>query len=138
MDKEEKEEAEGKPNGEGREEGKIEFKKEEEEAKKDWPAEARVGARPELETGRLVMTVDGQQKQLPFGPRDLLTTATMLDGDKVSNISCSRSHTLMFMFGKIISNDRCKKEWHHGDVDFVNQQVVDAATLTLTQSIKVC
>ncbi|XP_042357606.1 serine/arginine repetitive matrix protein 2-like [Plectropomus leopardus] len=29
------------------------------------------------------MTIDGQQKQLPFGPDDLLTAATMLDGDKV-------------------------------------------------------
>lgn len=31
------------------------------------------------------MTIDGQQKQLPFGPTDLLTTATMLDGDKVGD-----------------------------------------------------
>ncbi|XP_038154268.1 uncharacterized protein LOC119791943 isoform X3 [Cyprinodon tularosa] len=35
------------------------------------------------ETGRLVMTINGQQKQLPFGPNDLLTMATMLVGDKV-------------------------------------------------------
>ncbi|KAM8858723.1 uncharacterized protein AB9W97_019153 isoform 2-T2 [Spinachia spinachia] len=35
------------------------------------------------EMGRLVMTIDGQQKLLPFGPNDLLSTATMLDGDKV-------------------------------------------------------
>lgn len=34
--------------------------------------------------GRLVMTVDGQQKQLPFCQSDLLSTATMFDGDRVS------------------------------------------------------
>lgn len=38
------------------------------------------------EMGRLVMTIDGQQKLLPFGPNDLLSTATMLDGDKVRAI----------------------------------------------------
>lgn len=64
------EEAEEKPEGE---EGKMEIKKE----------EAGGGAKPDPEMGRLVMTIDGQQKQLPFGPNDLLTTATMLDGDKV-------------------------------------------------------
>ncbi|XP_051936565.1 serine/arginine repetitive matrix protein 1 isoform X1 [Hippocampus zosterae] len=35
------------------------------------------------EAGLLVMTVDGRQKQLPFGPADLLSAATMLTGDKV-------------------------------------------------------
>lgn len=42
------------------------------------------GAAGEEELGRLVMTVDGQQKQLPFGPIDLLSRATMLIGDKVN------------------------------------------------------
>ncbi|KAM9727785.1 uncharacterized protein ACNS7B_018142 [Menidia menidia] len=43
------------------------------------------------ELGRLVMTVDGQQRQLPFSRRDLLTMATMLDGDKVRfNIATHR------------------------------------------------
>lgn len=84
MDEDEKEEAGGKPDREGGEEGKMQMKKEDEaEVKKDQMAEARAGAKPDPEMGRLVMTVDGQQKQLPFGPRDLLTTATMLDGDKV-------------------------------------------------------
>lgn len=61
---------------------KTEVKKEE----KDHPADAAAegGAKLEPELGRLVMTIDGQQKQLMFGPDDLLSTATMLDGDKVS------------------------------------------------------
>lgn len=72
MDEEEKE-TNGKPEGE---EGKMEVKKEEEEEKKAAPSD------PEI--GRLVMTVDGQQKQLTFTTMDLLSTATMMDGDKVS------------------------------------------------------
>lgn len=44
-------------------------------------------AKPESGMGRLVMTVDGQQKQLSFGPNDLLSTATMFDGDKVRVLS---------------------------------------------------
>ncbi len=85
MDDDEKEEGEAKPEGEGGEEGKVEMKKEdeEEEVKKDQLAEAGGGAKPSPEMGRLVMTIDGQQKQLSFGPKDLLTGATMLDGDKV-------------------------------------------------------
>lgn len=42
------------------------------------------GAKAELGMGRLVMTVDGQQKQLSFLHNDLLSTATMFDGDRVS------------------------------------------------------
>lgn len=42
------------------------------------------GAEAELGMGRLVMTVDGQQKQLPFCHSDLLSSATMFDGDRVS------------------------------------------------------
>lgn len=38
---------------------------------------------PESGMGRLVMTIDRQQKQLHFCPNDLLSTATMFDGDKV-------------------------------------------------------
>ena len=53
------------------------------EVKKDQPTDIRSGVKPQQEMGRLVMTVDGQQKQLPFSPRDLLSSATMLDGDKV-------------------------------------------------------
>lgn len=42
----------------------------------------------EPEQGRLVMTVAGVQKQQTFGAVDILTEATMLDGDKVRfNIS---------------------------------------------------
>ncbi|XP_037638022.1 uncharacterized protein si:dkeyp-121d4.3 isoform X2 [Sebastes umbrosus] len=79
MDEGEKEEAEGKPEGE---EGKEE---EEEVKKKKQSVEAGGGAaeKPDPEMGRLVMTIDGEQKQLTFGPNDLLSTATMLDGDKV-------------------------------------------------------
>lgn len=54
-----------------------------EEVTKEKPPEAEVKTKPDVEVGRLVMTIDGQQKQLTFGPKDLLTTATMLDGDKV-------------------------------------------------------
>lgn len=43
-----------------------------------------IGAEVDSMMGRLVMTVAGVQKQLTFGPNDLLSTATMLDGDKVS------------------------------------------------------
>ncbi|XP_040905011.1 uncharacterized protein si:dkeyp-121d4.3 isoform X2 [Toxotes jaculatrix] len=87
MDEDEKQKTEGR-------EGKMEVKKEKEdevEVKKDQPAVAGGGAKPDPEMGRLVMTVDGHQKQLPFGPSDLLTTATMLDGDKVRfNIATHR------------------------------------------------
>ena len=72
-DEDEKEEAEEKADGE---KGKV-------EVKKDQQTDIRGGVKPQQEMGRLVMTVDGQQKQLPFSPRDLLSSATMLDGDKV-------------------------------------------------------
>ncbi|XP_061693309.1 uncharacterized protein si:dkeyp-121d4.3 [Syngnathoides biaculeatus] len=46
--------------------------------------------RPE-EAGLLVMTIEACQKQLPFGPTDLLTGATMLTGDKVRfNVATNR------------------------------------------------
>ncbi|KAM9847970.1 uncharacterized protein ACBR49_009236 [Aulostomus maculatus] len=52
---------------------------------------ARNQAKPTADMGRLVMTINGQQKQLPFGHADLLTGATMLDGDKVRfNIATHR------------------------------------------------
>ncbi|KAM7385975.1 hypothetical protein PAMP_002008 [Pampus punctatissimus] len=84
----EAEEAEEKSEGE---EGKTKTK----EVKEDQPAEAggesRSNAEPDAEMGRLVMTIDGQQKQLPFSHSDLLTSATMLDGDKVRfNIATHR------------------------------------------------
>lgn len=44
------------------------------------------GADGPEEAGRLVMTIHGRQKQLPFGPDDLLSAATMLTGDKVSSL----------------------------------------------------
>ncbi|KAM6922319.1 uncharacterized protein PEZ65_010742 isoform 1-T1 [Lycodopsis pacificus] len=73
MDKDKKEEAEG-------EEGKMEMKEEDQQVSQA-AGGAAVKADPAM--GRLVMTIDGQQKLLPFGPNDLLSTATMLDGDKV-------------------------------------------------------
>lgn len=47
------------------------------------------GVKAELGMGRLVMTVDGQQKQLSFCQIDLLSTATMFDGDRVSSCPLS-------------------------------------------------
>lgn len=49
--------------------------------------EVSTGAEVDREMGRLVMTVAGEQKQLTFCPNDLLSTATMMDGDKVSGHS---------------------------------------------------
>lgn len=71
-----------------KEEGKVKKErvgiKTEEEEDKGLPDAAGGGAKAEPGAGRLVMTVDGQQKQLPFGQSDLLSTATMFDGDRVS------------------------------------------------------
>lgn len=93
MDEEEKEDV-GKSAGE---EQKMEVKKEvEDEAMKSQSTEDEGGAKPEPEMGRLVMTIDGQQKQLPFGPNDLLSTATMLDGDKVSQSDLPFNNTYIF------------------------------------------
>lgn len=63
------------------EDQKVAIKQEEEEK------EVSKAAGVEREMGRLVMTVAGEQKLLTFGPNDLLSTATMLDGDKVSGKS---------------------------------------------------
>lgn len=64
----------------------IKTEEEEEEMKNQSTAAGPEGkAKPERDLGRLVMTVSGVQKQLPFSPNDLLSTATMLDGDKVSD-----------------------------------------------------
>lgn len=64
---------------------RVQVKIEKEEEDKHLPdAIAAGGAKAELGMGRLVMTVDGQQKQLPFCPSDLLSSATMFDGDRVS------------------------------------------------------
>lgn len=60
---------------------KITIKEEEEDK------EVSTGTEVDQVMGRLVMTVAGVQKQLNFGPNDLLSTATMLDGDKVSGKS---------------------------------------------------
>lgn len=78
-DEDEKQEAEAKSDKEGGEVGNLNVKKDEEGVKKKNEFVGAAGA----EMGRLVMTIDGQQKQLSFSPKDLLTTATMLDGDKV-------------------------------------------------------
>lgn len=64
---------------------RVQIKIEKEEEDKHLPdAIAGAGAKAELGMGRLVMTVDGQQKQLSFRHNDLLSTATMFDGDRVS------------------------------------------------------
>lgn len=85
MDEDEKQEMKEEPTGE---EQKMEVKKEEEEeGTKNRLTENEIAvvgkSKPEPEMGRLVMTINGQQKQLPFAIDDLLSTATMLDGDKV-------------------------------------------------------
>nr|XP_033933136.1 serine/arginine repetitive matrix protein 2 [Pseudochaenichthys georgianus] len=59
------------------EEGKQDLKKEEEVMKSE--AVQQGGAL----IGRLVTTIKDEQKHLPFGPEDMISTATMLDGDKV-------------------------------------------------------
>lgn len=69
------------------EEHKVEIKKEDEDevtkigARDDTAACG--GAKLDPAMGRLVMTIEGSQKQLPFSSSDLLSTATMLHGDKV-------------------------------------------------------
>lgn len=68
---------------EGKERLKIKVEKEAEDKHLPDPNAGGGGAKQDSGMGRLVMTVDGQQKQLPFCPNDLLSTATMFDGDRV-------------------------------------------------------
>ncbi|XP_061915339.1 uncharacterized protein si:dkeyp-121d4.3 isoform X1 [Entelurus aequoreus] len=56
---------------------------EEEKSKEEAGGGAESQSSPPEELGRLVMTVEGQQKVLTFGLTDMLTRATMLVGDKV-------------------------------------------------------
>lgn len=74
---------------EGAEEAeRMKIKVEKEEDDKPLPdANGGREAKAEPSMGRLVMTVDGQQKQLSFCPNDLLSTATMFDGDRVRLLS---------------------------------------------------
>lgn len=81
VEKMEEDEREGKAVEKEEREESVQVKTEKEEEDKCLPGG---GAKAELAMGRLVMTVDGQQKQLPFCPNDLLSTATMFDGDRVS------------------------------------------------------
>lgn len=77
-----------KEEGAEEEEERMEIKVKKEEDDKPLPdANAGGEAKPEPSMGRLVMTVDGQQKQLSFCPNDLLSTATMFDGDRVRVLS---------------------------------------------------
>lgn len=70
------------------EEERMKIKVEKEEDDKPLPdANGGGEAKAEPSMGRLVMTVDGQQKQLSFCPNDLLSTATMFDGDRVRLLS---------------------------------------------------
>lgn len=84
MDEAEKEGEEGKH---ASEEQKVEIKKEDEDevtkngARDDTAACSVAKLDPAM--GRLVMTIEGHQKQLSFSSSDLLSTATMLHGDKV-------------------------------------------------------
>lgn len=77
----------------------MEIKTEEEEVEmknRSTAAGPEGEAKPE-HLGRLVMTVSGVQKQLPFSPNDLLSTATMLDGDKVSDDITALSQSEPFL-----------------------------------------
>lgn len=79
MDEAEKEGEEGRH---ASEEQKVEIKKEDEDESQEDPA-ACGAAKLDPAMGRLVMTIEGHQKQLSFSSSDLLSTATMLHGDKV-------------------------------------------------------
>lgn len=95
---EEKEKKEEEEKNEEEEEVKNEEEKEEEkeedrlEKTNPEPPEVADKEQPEPETGQLVMTLCGKQKQLSFSAKDLLTTATMLVGDKV------RIQLILFIF----------------------------------------
>lgn len=89
MEKTDNKEEEEKPEAVEKKEVKnveeVKYSEEQKDLKNSEEKPVAVGGRGKTDTeiGRLVMTVDGQQKQLFFGRKDLLTTATMLDGDKV-------------------------------------------------------
>lgn len=90
MEKTEEDEREGKAVEEEDVKERMEIKVAKEEDDKHFPdANAGGGAKPEPGMGRLVMTIEGQQKQLSFSPSDLLSTATMFDGDRVRVLSSS-------------------------------------------------
>lgn len=85
VEKMEEDEKDGKAVEEEEKDESVQIKTEKEEEDKCFPGAIPGGvAKMELGMGRLVMTVDGRQKQLPFCPNDLLSTATMFDGDRVS------------------------------------------------------
>lgn len=83
MEKTEENEKDGKI-VENEEKKRVQIKIEKEDKDKHLPDAITEGVKAELGMGRLVMTVDGQQKQLSFCQNDLLSTATMFDGDRVS------------------------------------------------------
>lgn len=61
-----------------------EEQKDNEEEQKEVKEEKKDDLELKPDSGLLVMTIDGQQKKLWFGRKDLLTHATMMVGDKVS------------------------------------------------------
>ena len=76
--------AEAKPEGE--KPPVVEVKKENEEVSVDDKKPDESEKSKDADMGRLVMTVAGEQKQLAFRRRDLLCIATMMVGDKVTQL----------------------------------------------------
>ena len=73
---------------------KVEVKEEQEERPVDGqPAGGKEKERPDR--GRLVMTIAGEQKMLHFDPIDVMTSATMMVGDKVSHWGGSINNSLI-------------------------------------------
>lgn len=69
------------------------------------------GADGPEEAGRLVMTIHGRQKQLPFGPDDLLSAATMLTGDKVSSLDAVERAHRPALLRTDVTVSRCASTW---------------------------
>ncbi|XP_028323961.1 uncharacterized protein LOC114476556 isoform X2 [Gouania willdenowi] len=82
------------------------------------------GAKEDSAKGRLVMTVDGQQKQLSFGLKDIMSTPTMMVGDKVRfNIATNpESKETRAMFVEILpdSFEESNEQRHQGIVIELN------------------
>ena len=75
---------------------KVEVKEEQEERPVDGqPAGGKEKEKERPDRGRLVMTIAGEQKMLHFDPIDVMTSATMMVGDKVSHWGGSINNCLI-------------------------------------------
>lgn len=83
LEKMDEAEKEGEETKHASEEQNVEIKKEAEVTTSEARDDTAAPAKPDPAMGRLVMTIEGHQKQLSFTSNDLLSTATMLHGDKV-------------------------------------------------------